>query len=157
MQFSDRTFIAKFAGVIVLLHLVVASFAVIAYALGEKERDMDKERAGIERRIAPVAKVATSQEELVAMAPASAPTAGVSAASGDQVVQQVCSACHGAGLLGAPKMHDHQAWQARLSAAGGVDGLVASATRGKNQMPPRGGQPGLTDQQLRQAIDVMRN
>src|SRR4249920_3050268 len=34
--------------------------------------------------------------------------------SGEQVVSAVCQTCHGAGLVGAPKLGDKAAWQPRL-------------------------------------------
>jgi cytochrome c5 len=74
---------------------------------------------------------------------------------GDATVKQVCSACHGAGLMGAPKIGDTSAWQKRLTADGSVDGLVASAAHGKNAMPPRGGQSSLSDADLKLAIVYM--
>jgi cytochrome c5 len=75
--------------------------------------------------------------------------------SGEQTVRQVCSACHGAGLFGAPRIGNAQAWSARLRAAGSVDGLLASAANGKNSMPPRGGDAELSDAELRAAIESM--
>lgn len=74
---------------------------------------------------------------------------------GGQTVEQVCSNCHGAGLMGAPRIGDTPAWQARLHSAGSVDKLAESAARGKGNMPPRGGQPGLTEDDLKAAIRYM--
>ncbi|MDR3416322.1 MAG: c-type cytochrome [Nevskia sp.] len=74
---------------------------------------------------------------------------------GDQTVREVCSGCHGSGLLGAPQIGNGAAWSARLKAAGSVDGLLASAENGKNNMPPRGGVPDLSDAELRAAIEFM--
>lgn len=74
---------------------------------------------------------------------------------GDQTVSEVCSVCHGAGLLGAPQIGNGAAWSARLRAAGSIDGLLASATNGKNNMPPRGGESDLSDADLRAAIQYM--
>jgi len=75
--------------------------------------------------------------------------------SGEQTVRQICSACHGAGLFGAPRIGNADAWSARLRAAGSVDGLLASAANGKNSMPPRGGAAELSDAELRAAIESM--
>ena len=63
-----------------------------------------------------------------AAAPAAAPPA---------LYTQVCQVCHAAGVAGAPKVGDKAAWAPRL--AQGIDGLTASAIKGKNAMPPRGG------------------
>lgn len=50
---------------------------------------------------------------------------------------QACAVCHDSGLANAPKLGDKAGWAARL--ASGVDGLSASAIKGKGAMPPRGG------------------
>lgn len=164
----DRLFFVRFGFVVLGLHMVAGVFWLIAYGVGDYERDPRVERNQIAERIEPLASVVTSSAELTKLAAGSgAPLgtagatdaggagAGTAAASGERVMQQVCTACHGTGVLGAPKSGDKAAWQARLEQAGGVDGLVASAIKGKNQMPPRGGAPQLTDAQIRAAIEVM--
>jgi cytochrome c5 len=40
-------------------------------------------------------------------------------------------------------------------AAKGLDGLVESAINGLNAMPPRGGSPSLTDEQIRASVEFM--
>jgi cytochrome c5 len=57
--------------------------------------------------------------------------------SGEQVFAAQCTACHTAGVLGAPKLGDAGAWAARIKA--GYDSLLLSALKGKGQMPPQGG------------------
>jgi cytochrome c5 len=54
-------------------------------------------------------------------------------------------------VLGAPKTGDTAAWQARLAAEGGVDGLTASAIKGKGSMPPKGGAQ-VSDAEIRAAV-----
>ena len=63
-----------------------------------------------------------------------------------------CMACHGTGVLGAPKLGDKAAWAPRLAA--GVDGLTASAIKGKNAMPARGGS-GATDAEIKAVVAYM--
>ena len=53
---------------------------------------------------------------------------------------QACQVCHAAGVAGAPKLGDKAAWAPRLAL--GIDGLTASAIKGKNAMPPNGGSTG---------------
>ena len=72
---------------------------------------------------------------------------------GKEVYTQVCSGCHGTGVAGAPKFGDKEAWAPRISQ--GMDKLFQSAIHGKGNMPARGGQPGLSDQDIRAAIDYM--
>jgi cytochrome c5 len=95
---------------------------------------------------------------LEAMAlPVRAIGADAAARPGDQTVARVCSNCHEEGLLGAPRIGDRAAWTARLSAAGSVEQLAQSAAHGKGNMPPRGGQSALTDDDLTAAIRYMLN
>ena len=70
----------------------------------------------------------------------------------EQLYGDNCAGCHGAGVLGAPKTGDKAAWAARLSAAGGLDGLVGHAVTGKNSMPPKGGDASLSDQEVHDAV-----
>jgi cytochrome c5 len=87
---------------------------------------------------APVAAAAPA----TAAAPAAAVVAAAEPAKADAgaapaLYNQVCQVCHAAGVAGAPKLGDKAAWAPRL--AQGIDGLTASAIKGKNAMPPRGG------------------
>lgn len=72
---------------------------------------------------------------------------------GKAVYMQICRACHATGVAGAPIMGHREAWAPRLSA--GAEALLQSALRGKGGMPPKGGNPGLTDEQVRAAMDYM--
>jgi cytochrome c5 len=73
--------------------------------------------------------------------------------SGAQVVQAYCALCHAPGFDGAPRIGDRAAWLPRTVL--GIDPLVRGAVRGHNAMPPRGGQPSLTDAELRGAVIYM--
>ena len=75
--------------------------------------------------------------------------------SGEDVSKQVCLACHGTGALNAPKVGDKAAW-AKLGAQG-LDTLTANAIKGVRQMPPRGGNPDLSDLEVLRAIVHMAN
>lgn len=75
------------------------------------------------------------------------------AGDGEAVYSQYCVACHGTGI--GPMAHNQPAWQPRLDAKGGVDGLLESAKQGLNAMPPRGGCMDCTDEQLRDTIAFM--
>jgi c(7)-type cytochrome triheme protein len=73
---------------------------------------------------------------------------------GKATYDSACAACHGAGILGAPKLGDKAAWAARNKS--GIEGLVKSAIAGTPKgMPPRGGRTELTEAQLRAAIEYM--
>lgn len=98
--------------------------------------------------IQPVARV-----ELAGAAPAAASGAASVPKSGEQIVQQICGACHATGAAGSPKTGDKAAWGPRV--AQGKDTLYKSALNGKNAMPARGGNPGLSDAEIKSAVDYL--
>ena len=75
--------------------------------------------------------------------------------SGEDIVKEVCGACHASGAAGAPKIGDKAAWSKRIAL--GLDGLTKSAIKGKGLMPPRAGVPDLSNLELARAIVVMAN
>lgn len=148
----DKSFILTFLGVLGALGAFTVSIIAIAAFMGRHDRPQDPQAlARLEARIAPVGQEITDAAAL-APPPQAAPHPAL---TGEQVVAQVCSACHGTGVMGAPKIGDKAAWEPRFKAAGGVDGLLAVAQKGKNLMPPRGGKPDLTDAELKSAIETM--
>ncbi|MBF6986503.1 cytochrome c5 family protein [Cupriavidus sp. IK-TO18] len=88
-----------------------------------------------------------------AAAPAAAPAAA-SADVGKKVYDQVCAACHAAGVAGAPKFGDKAAWAPRLKE--GMDAVHNYALKGKGVMPPKGGYAG-PDADVIAASDYMAN
>ena len=93
---------------------------------------------------APAAPVAAAAMAATVVAVAETAQAGAGAGAGAGAAgavpilyTQVCQVCHAAGVAGAPKLGDKAAWAPRL--AQGIDGLAASAIKGKNAMPPKGG------------------
>lgn len=74
---------------------------------------------------------------------------------GEQVVKEICAACHAAGLLGSPKIGDKGGWGPRI--AQGYDTLLKHALGGIRQMPARGGNPDLTDTEVAGALVYMAN
>lgn len=75
--------------------------------------------------------------------------------SGEEVVKSVCMMCHGAGVMGAPKIGDKAAWAPRI--AQGYDKLVNNAIKGIRMMPAKGGNPALTDDEVAAAVAHMAN
>ncbi len=81
------------------------------------------------------------------------PYATTSQGSGEQIVDKACGGCHKEGKGGAPKIGDLDAWTPRLQK--GVEGLVASATKGHTSMPARGGFADMSDTDIRAAVSFM--
>lgn len=75
--------------------------------------------------------------------------------SGQEVYDAVCSSCHGAGALGAPKFQNKGDWGPRI--AQGYDTLIKHAIEGIRQMPPRGGDGDLSDTEVARAVAYMAN
>lgn len=73
--------------------------------------------------------------------------------AGEKVYDATCVACHVMGVAGAPKVGDKAAWTPRI--AKGNDALIASVINGLNAMPPRAGNPKLTDADIQQAVAFM--
>jgi len=90
---------------------------------------------------------------VAAAAPAKAEAAGAAVPA---LYTQMCQTCHAAGLAGAPKLGDKAAWSARLAAAKDIDGLTASAIKGKGAMPPKGGS-NASDAEIKAVVTYMVN
>lgn len=73
--------------------------------------------------------------------------------AGKTVYQVSCAACHTSGVAGAPKLGDATAWSSRLG--NGLPALYAAAIKGKGAMPPKGGNAGLGDGDVRAAVDFI--
>jgi cytochrome c5 len=88
----------------------------------------------------------------------SAPAAGGDTQSADAsqagkaLYQQVCQACHAAGVLGAPKFGNKADWAPRLKDP--MDTVYNYALHGKGQMPPKGGST-ASDADVKAAVDYM--
>ena len=152
----DRKFFDTFMlilGVLVALTLGLILLARLVSrdpvsATREADADYRKE---VLARIEPVAKVAIAGADNSALA---APAVDL---GGEEVFNQACVACHGAGVAGAPKFGDKAAWAPRV--AEGADTLHKHALggfQGKNgYMPPKGGRTDLSDQSVVNAVDYM--
>lgn len=92
---------------------------------------------------------------LFAMVATSLLSAGVVAADmpGKAIYDATCAACHNTGVAGAPKLGDVNAWAPRIKA--GTQTLFASAIKGKNAMPARGGNASLADKDIQAAVNYM--
>jgi cytochrome c5 len=95
-----------------------------------------------------------SHTQLMALGLIAAALAGpAAAADGTTVYNQNCAMCHAPGLANSPKFGDKEAWAPRL--ATGRDALLHSALNGKGVMPPKAGNPKLTDEEVAAALDHM--
>jgi|GEM_PF-989332 len=72
------------------------------------------------------------------------------AAEGKTVYEQACAACH---AVLPPRFGDQAAWAPLRKQ--GVAVLVASVLQGKGAMPAKGGNPALTEIEIRAAVEYM--
>jgi len=118
----------------------------------------------VEERIQPAARIAVAGQDNSALAiKAAAADEGAGSATavafttGAEVVEGACSACHGQGIAGAPKVGDAAAWGPRI--AQGNDTLYKHALEGfqgkAGVMPPKGGRTDISDDLVRAAVDHM--
>jgi cytochrome c5 len=78
---------------------------------------------------------------------------GANAGKGKALYDSACTACHTAGVAGAPKFGDKIAW-APL-AKEGVKHLVETVIKGQGAMPPKGGRPDATEADITAAVEYM--
>jgi cytochrome c5 len=153
-EHQDRTFVITFIGVIAVLVGITIALIILATSTGalvgdeEARQALQRERA--EQRLQPVGAVRLSGEPMPAALQAAAPAEPLSP---EQVVQNVCAGCHSAGVMGAPRTGDTAAWQQRMQK--GLDTLVSNAINGIGGMPPKGGDPNLNEEQVREAVILM--
>lgn len=74
------------------------------------------------------------------------------AADGQEVYSKNCAVCHN-NLK--PKLSDKAAWEPLLKS--GEDALVAAVIHGKGKMPPRAGKPGLSDDEIKAAVEYVES
>jgi cytochrome c5 len=169
---QDTHFINMFSLVIgVLVAFAVVLFAVarhIGGALQDKDvmsgQDYYK---SVATRVAPLEQEAVAGQNNAALA-IKAPEGATAQAgsgssglavptSGKDLFDQTCSACHGAGIAGAPKAGDKAAWASHI--AKGLPTLYDHALHGftgtTGTMPAKGGRTDVPDAMVEQAVNYM--
>lgn len=165
---SDQTFLRQFSTVIaglVALIIVLALFALYLYGLQPTYSDPAQVQAA-DARLTPVGAVyagATGQAAMAAAAAAAAKAAASQVAyggtlDGKTIFGQLCTSCHTAGVAGAPILGNKTMWGPRI--AQGLTTLFKHAEDGYhgpdgNFMPPRGGNPSLTNAQIEATVKWM--
>jgi cytochrome c5 len=167
---QDTHFFNVFSMVIgLLVAIAIALFALARIVAGETQDRQVVEDASyvkhVEQRVEPFAQVAVSGQDNTALAikpdAGSAAQASTGAAempkTGEALFQQTCSACHGAGIAGAPKAGDKAAWGPRIKEGNAT--LYDHALHGfqgtAGVMPAKGGRTDAPDDLVKQAVDYM--
>lgn len=166
MNKHDLTFMKHFAQLIVGLATLTVVLILAAYFIyGQQPKEENAAIiAATNARIAPVGDVFAGETGKAAMEAAKAAAAASAQAQvaydgtldGAVIYNNLCGACHTSGAGGAPKL-DKAAWNARV--AQGMDTLVTHAIAGytgsAGVMPARGGNPSLSDDQVRATVQWM--
>lgn len=132
---------------VIVLSFLVPIFAIVLLVknVGTEPREGAGSEAmsaeAVAERIQPVGNVLLKLE-------------GGPAKSGEEVFKAQCTACHTAGLAGAPKLGDAAAWGPRV--AQGFETLWTSALKGKNAMAAQGGGD-FSDYEIGRAVAYMAN
>ena len=167
MRNHDLEFLKHFSMVIAFLSAVTLSLILFAHHLnGLIPAEVSPEAVKrTEARIAPTGAVYAGSTGAAqqAAAVAAAATAAASQVAyggtmdGSVVFNNLCTGCHTSGAGGAPTL-DKSHWAARIPE--GKDTLYKHAIEGYHGpdggvMPPKGGNPALTDDQVKATVDWM--
>ena len=159
MSKADDIFWREFGVILLLLFVFGLAMFFLARSVGGTafEQAKNSERA-IAARIAPVGQVRVGDPAKQTEAPvmqAAAPAAILAAAakSGEEIYNGICMACHLTGAANAPKLGDKPNWETRAKT--GIDALVQTVLKGKNAMPPKGGNPALSEEDIRRTVEFM--
>lgn len=180
----DAVFLKHFAQLILGLMVFALFLIIVAYYVNDRFYGYSAARAGVaeeklnsfqrERiasqhaaaaaRLAPVGGVRAGEAGMAAIQQAeearrqalAAQVAYGGSLDGSFIYQQLCGACHQSGAGGAPPP-TADAWAPRI--AQGMETLVRHAIDGyqgpDGVMPARGGNPGLTDEQVQVTVEWM--
>jgi cytochrome c5 len=131
----------------VIATFIIAVLLISKLGIGEHH---EESKDMLSERLKPVGQVkvegaAVAQAPVVEKAPAPK--------SAKEIYDTVCMACHTTGILEAPKYGDKAAWADRI--AKGEATLIQNAINGLNNMPPRGGNNTLSDEEVKQSVQYM--
>ena len=148
--------------VVVALCIIALARAVAAHT---QETDVVEQRdfaTSVASRIEPLSQEAMVGQDNTGLAIKPDSPAGAGAVlpipkDGTQVYEQVCSACHGLGIAGAPKAGDAAAWGPRI--AKGKTVLYDHALHGfsgqAGTMPAKGNRLDIPDALIEEGVDHM--
>ena len=135
--------LALAAAVVFLVYHLIGFLGQVA--IGERE-PVPALTGTVDDRMAPIGRVVVARVD-----PDAAPTAPKPAG---EVFRTVCAACHETGAAGAPRIADRAEWLRRFNEKG-LDTLVSHSINGFQGMPARGGNPGLSDEEVGNTVRFM--
>ena len=145
---SIVTFIIVFG----LVNIILSTMQDVAKNVVPPASMADKD---VSERIKPIAQVNIGEPPVVvaAVVTAEPATSGASGDAGAKIVKNTCALCHRTGMMNSPKLGDAEGWAPRIEQ--GIETLYSNAINGFNMMPARGGNAGLSDGDVKAAVDHM--
>ena len=155
MNEEDRQFMSQFAIVVgALVVFAIVMFFIARYLMGVNAPAYGPLIARQqEQQLKPVGRVQTGKVKQPTAEASGGGTEEDATSMGEQTYTTVCSTCHDSGTAGAPMISDRGAWQARI--AQGKQTLYQHAISGFGAMPPKGGDPSLSNAQVQAAVDYI--
>ncbi|MFO1371915.1 MAG: c-type cytochrome [Candidatus Competibacteraceae bacterium] len=151
-QAADKSFVTTLVVLISALTLLVTVLFMVANLVraftSVAPDDGSRKQTAVLERIKPV--VAIADINITKPKP---PGAAEAKLSGQEVFNKVCTACHAAGVMGAPKVGAKDQWEPRF--AQGLDTLVNHAVTGIRAMPAKGGDPSLSEANIKDTVIYM--
>jgi len=163
VRHHDLVFLKHFSQVIAILVGICISLILLGMHFNSLKPVVPSpsQVAAVKERIQPVGAVYAGSTGAAAQAAAAAeaaealkgaPAWGEGTLDGSKIFGGVCTTCHSNPAIGAPLL-THAAWAPRI--AKGRDVLYDHAMHGFNAMPAKGGQPTLSDEQIKATVDWM--
>ena len=164
---TDSVFLKRFAmliGSLAVLAVLLASMATYIYDRNPPPANSQHEEQ-LAQRLAPVGGVYAGDTGRAAMQAAQEAASKAAASQvayggttdGKTIFGSLCHSCHETGVAGAPKVGDKAEWATRMAA--GLDTLDKHALEGytgkAGVMPAKGGNPALTEEQVKAAVAWM--
>lgn len=172
----DHKFVDNVSAVLAGLILVTVVISVLAITIANRTAQISHadsaSQAQLVERIRPIGDVVIAGQDttlygrdaVASMAVATAAPAedsGTAAMasfdSGQAVYESACTACHGLGVAGAPKLGDKALWAPRIAKgeAALYENAIAGYQGAAGIMPAKGGRADLTDEHVQWAVDYM--
>ena len=158
-QEQDKIFFRNFSLILAFIAAMMVAFYIIADMVTKHGENADalNNSISVNELTKPVGKAAlagreeeNNQNEIVA---------DTASNNGESVYNGLCVNCHGIAALASmiPQAGDATAWKTRIGK--GMDSLYSNAINGytgeMGMMPARGGNPNLTDDEVKAAVDYL--
>ena len=158
-QEKDKAFFRNFSLIVGALAVLMIIFIIAARIVGTDEAaDAERRGASVAKITAPMGEASLTGEEDKSMKAGETAASTSAGPDGKAVFDGLCTACHSVPGIGAPVFGNAEEWAPRI--AQGIDTLYNHAVNGFTgaqgfMMPAKGGNPALSDEEVKAAVDYM--